>query len=293
WEESPEKLTDRISNELLFQIWKLEKEKQAAFMKYIFSFFIKSNSWLITKKIKLALLEKPKLNPVSLTEVEMDETLIQFYSTGPRSKKFYPFLIIHEILSWILFRESIRLNAESFVSEWDREAKKYKQESRFKLRELNKFLSQIPTGKDNQGFIAEATNQLKKASPEIIEGIPRMIGEEERITKTINYLLVKAKDPIKKEEVFSLILEKIHPLMGIVTQTSPALLWPCLRLLMDSRIEISSGIQYKASLILSILQDSRSTDTLLKALNRFPLLYSKIRVNLIYTLGNLKDKKAL
>jgi WD40 repeat protein len=196
-------------------------------------------------------------------------------------------------LSWILFHESIRLNTESFVSEWDREAKKYKQKSIFKLRELNKFLSQIPTGKDNQRFIAEVTNQLKKASPEIIEGIPRMIGEEERLTKTINHLLVKAKDPIKKEEVFSLILEKIHPLMGIVTQTSPALLWPCLRLLMDSKIEISSGIQYKASLILSILQDSRSTETLLKALNRFPLLYSKIRVNLIYTLGNLKDKKAL
>jgi len=62
---------------------------------------------------------------------------------------------------------------------------------------------------------------------------------------------------------------------------------------MDKRIEISSGIQYNASVILSILQDPRSTETLLEAMDFFPLYYSKIRENLIYTLGNLKEKRAV
>jgi WD40 repeat protein/HEAT repeat protein len=293
WEENPETLIDRISNESLYQTWKMGEEKQSLFIPNIFSLFASDKAWLITKKIKLARLEKPKIGPESLKEDEIDEEIIQSYSLGGRSEKVYPFLIILEVLAWILHYEAIRLNAESFVHDWDTAAKVQKQESIKELRTLNHFLNCLSNAKENEGFISDILNELNKRSPEIIEPIPKMISEEERLIKTLNQLLEKAEDPKRSEEIFSLIIEKIQPPMGIATLASPALLRPCLSLLMDEKIDISSGIQYNASVILSILQDSRSTETLLKAMSLFPSYYSKIRENLIYTLGNLKEKKAV
>ncbi len=88
-------------------------------------------------------------------------------------------------------------------------------------------------------------------------------------------LLEKARDPKCKEEIYGLILEKIQPPQGIVTNTSPALLRPCLTLLLDDRVEIESGIPYMSSIVLSILQDPRSAETLLAALRHFPFLLYK------------------
>jgi len=291
WKENPETLIDRISNELLYQTWKLGEENHVLLIQNIFSPFSRKSSWPLTKKIKLSLLGKPKTQ--LLTENEIDGAIIQSYSSGGRSEKLYPFLIILEVLAWILHYEAIRLSAESFVPDWDAEAKAQKQESIKELKTLNHFLSCFSSGNEILRFMSGILDELKKQSPEFIEPIPKMISEEDRLMKMLNRLLEKAEASEQKEEIFSLIIEKIQPPMGIVTLASPALLRPCLCLLMDERIDISSGIQYNASVILSILQDSRSTKTLLKAMSLFPSYYSKIRENLIYTLGNLKEKKAV
>ncbi|GAI77654.1 unnamed protein product [marine sediment metagenome] len=129
WEENPKTLIDRISSELLYQMWRMGEEKQFLFIPNIFSLFASDRTWLITKKIKLARLEKPKVRPESLKEDEIDEKIIQSYSSGGRSEKVYPFLIILEVLAWILHYEATRLNAESFVHDWDTAAKVQKQES--------------------------------------------------------------------------------------------------------------------------------------------------------------------
>ncbi|OGD11189.1 MAG: hypothetical protein A2Y86_04300 [Candidatus Aminicenantes bacterium RBG_13_62_12] len=84
-----------------------------------------------------------------------------------------------------------------------------------------------------------------------------------------------------------------RPPLGIVTNTSPALLLPCLSLLADEELSLESGIPYAASVILSILRDRRSTAGLLRALGRFPLSRSKIRENIIYTLGSLHEGAAV
>ncbi len=293
WQENSETLIDRISNELLYQTWRPGEEKQSLFIQNVFSLFASDRAWLITKKIKLARLEKPKISLKSLSEDEIDRNIIRFYSSGGRSEKLHSFLIIHDVLAWLLHYEAIRLNAIIFVPDWDGSAKAQKRESIKQLQALNHFLSCLSNGKENKGFISDILDELKKASPDIIAPIPKMISEEDRLMRTISELLEKGKDSDQREEIFSLIIEKIQPSMGIVTLASPALLRPCLHLLMDERIDVSSGIQYNASVALSILQDPRSTETLLKALNFFPPYYSKIRENLIYTLGNLKEKKAV
>jgi hypothetical protein len=293
WEENPKAHLDRIVNELLYQFWRQEKEKQFSVFQEIFSPFLKEDSWDLIKKIKFARLRKQKIHSQDFTEEEIDTAIIQSYSGGGRLGEFYPFFLILEVLAWIIHYEATRLSAVSSVPEWNKEAKANQQEFLKQLQNLNHFLNSLSDGKQIEEFVSNILDELKAASPEIIEPISKMISEEDRLERTIGSLLEKTQDPNRREEIFSLIVEKIQPSMGVVHLTSSALLRPCLRLLLDEEIDISSGIQYAASVILSILRDSRSTETLLKAMSFFPWHYSKIRENLIYTLGNLKEKQTV
>ena len=292
WEDNPKSLKERISNEILYQFWSLDEEKQMAFIQNIFFPFSQGKYWTITKKIKLALQEKSKLAFPSLKEKEINTFITQSYSEAHYSKKDYPFLIILEVLSFVLHYEAIGVNSESFVPRWDSFRKSQNQEYKNLFISLNNFLNEILSEEEKKSFFPSIIAEIKEGAPQVLEQILKIAAEEDRLMKTIHHLLMKAKDTRSQDEIYSLICEKIQPAMGIVTHTSPALLLPCLYLLMDEEIDISSGIQYNASVILSILQDPRSTETLLKALNSFPLQYTKIRENLIYTLGNLKEKKA-
>lgn len=292
WEENPKSLIDRISNEILYQLSKLEEKNQSLFIQNIFFPLSQGKSWQITKKIRLMLLGRAKLDQKSLKENEVDDLIIQPYSSANHSKKVFPFLIILEGLAWLLQYEVIRINSESFVPEWNTLAKAQNKEYKKLLLTLNNSLRKFLSKEDRESFIPDTLTKIRTASPEFIQLIPKMIAEEDRLMKTIQYLLNKGKDARCRDEIYSLICEKVQPPMGVVTYTSPALLRPCLYLLLDKTIDISSGIQYNASVILSILQDPRSIHALLKALRFFPLCYSKIRENLVYTLGNLKEKEA-
>ncbi len=293
WKNNPETIRNRISSEFLFYLWKLGAEKQSSFIRDAFPQFLKGDSWFVTKKIAWALSSDSGSNPANLTEKEIDRALIQTYSLSGRPKKTYPLLIILSVLWWILEYESFRINSHIFVPVWDEEANTLRQEYEQHLHSMNDLMNAVSMGKEAERYISEILKRLHASSADVIQLIPQTIAEEDRLIKAIDRLLVKARDPEKREEIFPFIIEKIQPPMGIVEHTSPALLRPCLQLLMEDQIEIESGVQYNASVILSILQDPRSTETLLKALERFPLQYSKIRVNIIYTLGNLRESEAV
>jgi WD40 repeat protein len=293
WEEDAESPAGRIISELLYQAWKLKEKERGLLLKKIFSPLSEKGSWLKTKKIRLALLENAEILSRSPGEEEVDRKIRQSYSEGGRPEKLYPFFIILEVLAWMLHYEAARLSGETLAPDWDAEAKAWKKESLKEIEALDRFISRLPDPKENEAFIRIVLDKLKKSSPEIGCSIPKMISEEGRLIKTICQLLEKGKASKRKEEIFSLIVEKIQPPMGIVTLASPSLLRPCLRLLLDESLDVSSGIQYNASVMLSILNDPRSAAALLEALTLFPPCYSKIRENLIYTLGNLKEKKAV
>jgi len=292
WEENPKNLVDRISNEILYQLSKLEEKNQSLFIQNIFCPLSQGKNWVTTKKTKLAMLRISKQDLKSLEENEIDDLIIKSYSSANHSKKVYSFLIILEVLAWLLQYEVIRINRESFIPVWDALAKAQNQEYEKLLVTLNNSLKKFLTKKDRESFISDTLTKIRTASLDVIQLIPNMIAEEDRLMKKIRHLLNKGKNVRRRDEVYSLICENIQPPMGVVTYTSPALLRPCLHLLIDRTIDISSGIQYNASVILSILQDTRSIHTLLKAIHSFPLRFSKIRENLVYTLGNLKEKKA-
>jgi len=279
WKQNPESLRDCISNEILYYLWTLKEEKRTFFIKHVFLPFIGNDSWIMSKKIFLSLKKNTQIDPNLPAEDEKDEKHV--------------FLIILEILGWIVAYEAFRLNSVLPVPGWDIRSKEQQREDKKHYEAMTDLIEKLAGQEEETRYLSHILSHLRKTSPEFFEAVPAIIAEEHRIYQKIHSLLEKAENKEKREEILPLVIEKIMPPMGIVTETSPALLRPCLRLLLDKKIEIDSGIQYNASVILSILQDPRSIETMLNAIDRFPLNFSKIRENLIYTLGSLKEEKAV
>lgn len=279
WKKNPESLRDCISNEILFYLWTLKEEKRTFFIRHVFLPFIRDDFWIMSKKIFLSFQKNAEIEPSLPADDEMDEKCM--------------FLIVLETLGWIIAYEAFRLNSVLPVPRWDTRSKKQQHEAKKHHQAMTGLIEKLSTREEKTRYLADLSSHLRKTSPEFLAALPALIAEEHRITQQIRVLLEIAETKEKREEILPLVIEKILPPMGIVTETSPALLRPCLRLLLDKKIEIDSGIPYNASVILSILQDPRSIETMLNAIDRIPLNYSKIRENLIYTLGNLKEEKAV
>jgi len=146
-------------------------------------------------------------------------------------------------------------------------------------------------GEQRTRELAAAASRVKREP--FIGRLAAALAEEVRISDSLETLLAASADHSRREEASAAISEKIQPPLGIVTNIPPGLFFPCLRLLADPRLDVSSGIPYMASVILSVFQDPRSAETLLRGLERFTLARTKIRENLIYTLGNLGEGRAV
>lgn len=281
WQDGPRTRRDRISHAVLHELWRRGEKTALSFLKSLFSRLANGRSWALSQRIWDALGQEnvEAVHPASLRDsgIAVDSPA---------------FLILFDVLLWIIQFEAFRINAEAIVPEWNRRAVALKAEYQQKFRGLNCFLEAALTEEEKQEF-SQAISLLKKASPRLVEELAQLIAEEEKITATIESLLEEAASSEEKEAVYSLIIDLVQPAMGIVTQLAPALFFPCLRLLVDSRVEVSSGIPYAASVVLSIFGDPRSTDVLLEALERYPIPCTKIRENIIYTLGNLKEGRAV
>ncbi len=271
WRENPKTLRDRISHALLFSLWSRGEKEALTFFAKALAPFLDEGSWSSAKKIGASLLREEE--PESAAE--------------PSS-----FLALFEILLWIIQHEALRLNAEAQPPDWDREACVFKSESQKKLGSLEEGLSSILAPGERSKFF-EDISRARKAGQAVFEPLAGLVSEEEKISSTLERLLREASVHPHRDEIDPVIVEKIQPPMGIVTQTSPALFFPCLHLLLDKTIDVSSGIPYMASVLLSIFQDPRSVEPLLKALELYPMRHTKIRENIIYTLGNFREGRAV
>ena len=289
WEENPALSQECTSHELLFYLWNLDKKKLSTFIQKVLFVVNDSHLWSWVKKIRWALLKDNHLQPKSLTENTAERDIVQFYSSTNLPKDRYSFLIVFEVIVWSVVFEAYRINSQLCVPYWDRETQSLCQEYKNRFQSLNDLFNRISGAEHEGSWIVSFLEHLTELFPDIMYSIPPLIAEEGLLALSIDRLLSKAKDPDKCEEIFSLVIQKIQPSQGIVTQTSPALLMPCLRLLLENSVDISSGIQYHASVILSVLKDIRSTEILIKALHSYPFHMTKIRENILYTLGLLEE----
>jgi WD40 repeat protein len=289
WEENPKNLRNRVSHELLFRL-KSRPENCPILIQELFVPLTQEGLWGPVKIIRLNLAGRKNASS-GRDPADIDQALNQLYSPQ-RPRELHPFLILWEVAVWIIQTEALRIESEALSPEWDGEVKAGKKEAAKELLKLRKALLSSPAA-GPQGLFESEIRNLRSGPGRFIGAISKFIAEEDSARRIINSLLAKIGDPRLKEEIDGLIFEKLQPPLGIVTNTSPALLFSCLELLLDERVEISSGIQYMSSVILSILQDPRSAETLLKALRHFPFYLSQIRENLIYSLGCLREGGAV
>ncbi|MBN2246651.1 MAG: hypothetical protein JW755_12475 [Candidatus Aminicenantes bacterium] len=287
WRENPSRLNQRVSNEILFFLWSLNKKQRIFFIAFVI-FPLAQKFWKTVKWIKISYISEHKC-----TKTNLDEQIFKIYKDSPLPTKARLFSIILDAFVWFLGYETIRVSASSFVSDWDNEGQKQRQEWKNKILFWDNLIQTLPPGIDVNGFISTSLEKTKQYFPGAIDSLLKTIADEERITDSIKRLSNKIKTVYDQDEISSLIIEKIQPPTGIVTHTSPGLLHPCLDLLKDDRFDICSGIAYQSSVILSILQDPRSTEGLLQAMEGVSLQFTKIRENLIYTLGKLKASDAI
>lgn len=292
WRRAPRSFRERAANELFFDLWK--EDGAELLLDSCFSallFLSAKENWSLSKR--LALLSLKENRNFSFREGEdVDGPLASWFGQKHRVPAWQVgFLIVLEALLWLVEVETLRLNTKGSWPLWKKEE-----------RELQRYFWEVLKRKEqyfmactgNENFnLAKFLSSFHPACSPRLSSIIHLLAEEERLLRLIDNYLTRAQQGDSPEDYFSLIAERIQPEMGIVDRTSPALLRPCIMLLNNPRVPLDSGIPYQASVILSILQDPRSTATLLQSLKKIPLEKSKIRENIIYTLGNLKEPQAV
>jgi HEAT repeat protein len=282
WHENPRTLRDRISHELFFQLRKRGGKEAAAFIEGAISPLQQEDYGRAVLKLGTALMRpEPAASAAGRT---VEDTVFD-----PEQR---PFLVIHEVLLWLIRREIFRRNAEAYAPDWNVEAQRVKVEFAAKLRSLDDFARRVLTDAEGQKLSEVAAGLFSDPSCPAA-AVATLLAEEIKISEALERLVTASVSYPQQEEFSSAIIEKIQPATGIVSHLSPALFFPCLHLLGDSRIDLASGIPYTASAMLSIFQDPRSTETLLSTLKFCPLSWTKIRENIIYTLGNLRESRAV
>jgi len=264
WAENPEASRDRISHAFLYYLRLQREEDQGSFFVRAFTPFLTEHRWPIAQK-------------VAASRASVPESSV---------------LVLFETLLWILEHEAWRVNAAALAPEWNTEARAFQRESLAKQRSLEESMASLLSTEEWSQFL-EAKAEMMGSASEVLTPLIKLIAEEQKHTAALERLVAESSSPKRRDEAYSLILERIQPPLGIVTQIPPALFFPCLRLLLDPRIDPESGIPHLASLVLSVFQDPRSSESLLQALARYPLGFTKIRENLIYALGNLKEGRAV
>jgi hypothetical protein len=264
WSENPQSLRDRICHSLFHHLRDQNGQETASLLARMISPVLTEPLWLAARKM----------------------------AASRQIVRASSFLILLEALLWTVEHESWKINAEAPAPEWNIEARSFQRKSREEQRALEDALVPFLNLDERERFL-QATTDIKKSAASLIVPVARLIAEEEKLLFRLERLTEQSLSQENREEAYSLLLEMIQPPLGIVTQIPPALLFPCQQLLLDRRIDPASGIPYMASLILSVLQDERSAEPLRRALELFPLNFTKIRENLIYTLGNLKEEKAV
>ena len=287
WQENPSSLIHRTYNEILFFLWSLNRRQRLFFFAHIF-FPLTQKFWRTIKWIKTCLISGLQNHTDNL-----DEQISEIYKNSPLTTEARIFSVILDAFIWTVGYEAVKIAASSFVSNWDLDGQKLKQEKTDQIIFWEGLIQAAPASIDVKRFISVSLDESRRCFPGIIDALINLIADEEKIYTSIKRLSDKIKTDLDQDEIGPLIIEKIQPPQGIVTQTSPALLRPCLDLLLDKRFDISSGIAYQSSVILSILQDPRSTERILHAMDNVALQFTRIRENIIYTLGNLKAPEAI
>jgi len=264
WSKNPGTIRDRIASDFWYLMWKAWKNN------------------LLEEEIRRLI----PLVPAS-KKFAADKEKINYKKVQTKNE----FLNFIEFLYRLIEIEIFEKNGSRYVADWDYKGKKKKAGFLEKSRMLRETLLKS-FNKKEIGLLEDVLNSVKSDNKGIFNIISSTIAEEERIRTSINDLFCQIKHSPSMEENFELINEQLHIKSEIMSSNPGAFLRPCVELLSCQSIPFSSGIQYKSSIILGMLRDTRSAGVLLQSLKKLDARYTHLRCSVIYALGNLRYKKA-
>jgi len=270
WSKNPFTLRDRISNELWFRIWKMRfsPEFNQKIKKLILPFIQDNKSLKITHKI---------IQGISDKKNKTDKT----------------FLMIFNLLSRLIEYEILKRNSETYIPGWDDKGKIKRKSSIKKARIFRNSIVEQLQSEDEVKILDGIIDLLRGEKSGIFNRVSLITAEEENVRNDINDLFSQARNFLKESEVFDLINEQLNINSETMSNAPEAFLRPCIELLTNPVIPISSGIQYKSSIILGMLKDTRCANSLLQLLKKLDFRHTHLRCNIIYALGNLRYPDAL
>jgi len=271
WRRDPSTLSERISCELWFRIWEAGGGGALAHrVEELLGPLVADESvWRIV---------------LTLGESLRDE------DSGPVASQLLSAALA---LNLLVEAEACESVSGQYAADWDRRARATKAAYAAKLDVLVERLGRaLADDAALRRFLAVRSN-LRASPDSIFRTVSGIISEEEWIRTDLDELMADLKRTEDRSEICELISAHVCPHPSISRKEPRSLLRPCVELLSDPELDVSSGIQYRASAFLGRLADPRSTEAIMEALGRSAPVHSFLRSNLVYALGNLKDEKAL
>jgi len=183
---------------------------------------------------------------------------------------------------------SYKRNASLPVADWDHRGRRESAEYTLKIQEAcNRW--------GLAGREGSRANALDRLADDLLQGsemfvkISRLIAEEHRLSRRIEGLLAGPSDPKFKSEAHDLILEQLDGAVALPVDGLQHMVRPCLGLLRNPDIPISSGIQYEATCILGKVRDRRCAEAIVDQLKLVDGKHDNLSSGLLYVLGRLGE----
>ena len=269
WVREPTSLRHRISNELWYRIWEVEQKKD------------------LRNQIKNI------INPFISHEQFCDIANKIYGREYSERKKASDLVVIFEFIYRLIEYTVMKMNSEVYVADWDYKGNQRRLEYERKMQEFLKNMRTFLDVDEELNALMKLIGLFGKEDESLFSGVCSIIAAEENVRQWLSDLLSQFKTAKKEDEIYTIMSEQIGLEIGAVTDVPQALVRPCIEILRDPNIDISSGLQYRASSILGALKDPRATETLTFVLMSCDRQYTNIRSNVIYALGMLRQRTSL
>lgn len=274
WQRNPTSIRDRISSELVHCIWKATQcdEFEDRVVPLIKPFIANPKAWHMTQAIS---------------------RIIRSDASGTELS------VLFDVICVLAEYCACQRNANVYVPDYDFGGKLRQEESKVRAQGIASRLHSA-CGIDISDIVEQFVQNVPCTTSDTSQkALPRdvfctvciIIAEEERVRQALAVVNAQFRGS-RAQHIEGMTESALQPL-GTMTTVREALLRPCLEVLFDNNIPISSGLQYEASSILGCLHDTRAVTALLESLHTFDYKHTNIRCNIIYALGNCRHEKAV
>ena len=268
WSTRLENIKDRISNELIHRLWEESGGKvNTGTLEALFQPFIASgDNWTATCTIAGG-------------------------SEGVPGSPPHLMLLLNALTRLIEY-DCYERNSLAYVPAWDRKGIGFRERCRARSTVLSKQMRDLLEERSGKAALLEILKSLREKSG-VYSALVLTIAEEEKVRKAIGGITAASGEQAGASASYELLYDTMDNPITAITSEPKALLRPCIELLTNPAIEVSSGLPYEAVSLLCTLEDPRCTDTLFEILDSSKPEHTDLRANLIYAIGNQRVGRSL